>query len=74
MNLFMEDPDFKKLSSMHFYTWQKGLKTGMYYLRSKPKAQAQKFTIDPTLSKLANLKKTSSNVVCTDEVCTVCSS
>lgn len=72
MNLFMEDPDFKKLSSMHFYAWQKGLKTGMYYLRSKPKAQAQKFTIDPSMNKMANLKK--QKVVCTDEVCTVCSS
>ena len=75
MNLFMEDPDFKKLSSMHFYAWQKGLKTGMYYLRSKAKAQAQKFTIDPSLSKLANLKaKPKQTVVCTDEVCTMCSS
>lgn len=75
MNLFMEDPDFKKLTSMHFYAWQKGLKTGMYYLRSKPKAQAQKFTIDPTLNKLTNLKTApSKTVVCTDEVCTVCSS
>jgi ribonucleoside-diphosphate reductase alpha chain len=72
MNLFMEDPDFKKLSSMHFYAWQKGLKTGMYYLRSKAKAQAQKFTIDPSLSKMANLKP-KKTVVCTDEVCTVCS-
>ena len=73
MNLFMEDPDFKKLSSMHFYAWSKGLKTGMYYLRSKPKAQAQKFTIDPSLNKLTNLKQEQKKVVCTDEVCTVCS-
>lgn len=79
MNLFVEDPDFKKLSSMHFYAWSKGLKTGMYYLRSKPRAQAQKFTIDPTISKLANIKVGGSNnptktFVCTDEVCTMCSS
>lgn len=77
MNLFMEDPDFKKLTSMHFYSWQKGLKTGLYYLRSKPKAQAQKFTIDPSLTKFANLKNDApkpKNIVCTDEVCTVCSS
>lgn len=76
MNLFMEDPDFKKLSSMHFYSWTKGLKTGMYYLRSKPRAQAQKFTIDPSLNKLTNLrdKDVTKKVVCTDEVCTVCSS
>jgi ribonucleotide reductase alpha subunit len=73
MNLFMEDPDFKKLTSMHFYAWGKGLKTGMYYLRSKPRAQAQKFTIDPSMNKLTNLKDTQKKVVCTDEVCTVCS-
>lgn len=47
MNLFVESPDFKRLSSMHFYAWQKGLKTGMYYLRTKPKANAQQFTVDP---------------------------
>lgn len=73
LNLFMEDPDFKKLSSMHFYSWKKGLKTGIYYLRSKAKAQAQKFTIDPSLNKLTNLKPSNKTVVCTDEVCTVCS-
>lgn len=76
MNLFMEDPDSKKLTSMHFYAWEKGLKTGQYYLRSKPKAQAQKFAIDPSKMKLSNLKETEAgrkNVVCTDEVCTVCS-
>lgn len=48
MNLFMEEPDFSKITSMHFYTWQKGLKTGMYYLRTQPKVKAQQFTIDPS--------------------------
>ena len=57
MNLFIEDPDFKKLSSMHFYSWSSGLKTGLYYLRSKPKAKQQKFTIDPNLQKFANVNK-----------------
>jgi ribonucleoside-diphosphate reductase alpha subunit len=47
LNLFMDAPDFNKLSSMHFYSWKKGLKTGMYYLRTKPVVQAQQFTIDP---------------------------
>ena len=56
MNLFVESPDFKRLSSMHFYTWQKGLKTGIYYLRSKPKAKTQQFTIDPKLSMFANIQ------------------
>lgn len=47
MNLFLEEPDFGKITSMHFYSWQKGLKTGMYYLRTQPKVKAQQFTIDP---------------------------
>lgn len=51
MNLFIESPDFRRLSSMHFYSWQKGLKTGIYYLRSKSKAKVQQFTIDPKLAK-----------------------
>jgi len=46
MNLFMESPNYSKLSSMHFYAWQKGLKTGMYYLRSKAATDPIKFTID----------------------------
>ncbi len=46
MNLFVENPNFGKLSSMHFYAWQKGLKTGMYYLRSKAAVDPIKFTLD----------------------------
>lgn len=45
LNLFMEAPNFSKLSSMHFYAWQKGLKTGMYYLRSKAATDPIKFTL-----------------------------
>lgn len=45
LNLFMEAPNFAKLSSMHFYAWQKGLKTGMYYLRSKAATDPIKFTL-----------------------------
>jgi len=48
LNLFLADPDYKKLSSMHFYAWRKGLKTGIYYLRTRAVAQAQKFTVEPT--------------------------
>ena len=47
LNLFMEAPNFSKLSSMHFYAWQKGLKTGMYYLRSRPSSKAIQFTVAP---------------------------
>ena len=48
LNLFLEEPDSQKLTAMHFYGWQKGLKTGMYYLRTKAKAKAQQFTVEPT--------------------------
>ena len=48
LNLFVESPDYAKLSSMHFYAWKKGLKTGMYYLRTKAAADAIKFTVDQT--------------------------
>ncbi len=48
LNLFMEEPDYQKLTAMHFYAWRKGLKTGMYYLRTRPKARAQQFTVEPT--------------------------
>jgi ribonucleoside-diphosphate reductase alpha chain len=51
LNIFMEEPDFQKLSSMHFYAHSKGLKTGSYYLRTRPKAKTQQFTIDPDFAK-----------------------
>jgi len=47
LNLWMEDPVYNKLTSMHFYAWERGLKTGIYYLRRKAKHQAQQFTIEP---------------------------
>lgn len=49
LNLFMADPSFAKLTSMHFHTWKKGLKTGCYYLRTKAPVAAQKFTVDPRM-------------------------
>jgi ribonucleoside-diphosphate reductase alpha chain len=48
MNLWMKDPNYKKLTSMHFFSWKKGLKTGLYYLRTEAKAAPQQFTIEPT--------------------------
>ena len=51
LNLWIEDPDYKTLTSMHFYSWQAGLKTGIYYLRRKAKHQAQQFTIQPQAQK-----------------------
>jgi ribonucleoside-diphosphate reductase alpha chain len=49
LNLSMENPTYAKLTSMHFYAWKQGLKTGCYYLRTKAPVMAQKFTVDPRL-------------------------
>lgn len=51
LNCFLAKPDLQKLTSMHFYSWKKGLKTGMYYLRTRPAADAIKFTVDQNLLK-----------------------
>ena len=48
LNLFIADPTYSKLSSMHFYAWKQGLKTGCYYLRTKAAAKAQQFTVEPS--------------------------
>jgi ribonucleoside-diphosphate reductase alpha chain len=47
LNLFVAEPTYSKISSMHFYAWKKGLKTGCYYLRTKAAAKAQQFTVEP---------------------------
>ena len=47
LNLWIKQPDTNILSSMHMYSWKSGLKTGLYYLRTRPVAAAQKFTIEP---------------------------
>ena len=66
MNLFVENPTTAKLSSMHMYAWKKGLKTGMYYLRTRAKASPIQFTLDPT--------KYGGGAVCKmEEGCVVCS-
>jgi ribonucleoside-diphosphate reductase alpha chain len=51
LNLFLVEPTYAKISSMHMYAWKQGLKTGCYYLRTKAAASAQKFTVEPTCSK-----------------------
>ncbi len=56
MNLFVENPDFKKMTSMHMYAWNKGLKTGMYYLRTKAKAKPQQFTMDQNIARFTNIR------------------
>ena len=62
MNLWIEDPTYNTLTSMHFYSWKKGLKTGIYYLRRKAKHQAQQFTIEPEQKEDER-----------DEICEMCS-
>jgi len=49
LNLFLAEPTINKLTSMHFYAWKKGLKTGMYYLRTRPAVDAIKFTVDTSI-------------------------
>jgi ribonucleoside-diphosphate reductase alpha subunit len=58
MNLFLAEPTVGKVNSMHFYAWERGLKTGMYYLRSKPAAQAKKITLENPNSIVINNKPT----------------
>jgi ribonucleoside-diphosphate reductase alpha chain len=65
LNLWMEEPVYNKLTSMHFYSWEKGLKTGIYYLRRKAKHQAQQFTIEPELKQKVDEEK--------EEICEMCS-
>jgi ribonucleotide reductase alpha subunit len=50
MNLYVEDTDLAKMTNMHFYGWKKGLKTGVYYTRTRPKAKTMAFSIDPRLA------------------------
>ena len=64
LNLWMEDPTYNSLTSMHFYSWKKGLKTGIYYLRRKAKHQPQQFTIEPEIHEQSEEK---------DEICEMCS-
>ena len=82
LNIFMNTPDFNKLHSCHFYAWENGLKTGMYYLRSQPIVDAIKFNIDHDV--VNNIKKKKSNNIeqsnikkiksrCNEDVCEICS-
>lgn len=68
LNLWQEDPNYNSLTSMHFYAWSKGLKTGIYYLRRRAKHQAQQFTIEPEKQ-----QHTTSEIE-EDEICEMCSS
>ena len=67
MNLFFEEPTHKMLTGAFFYGWSKGLKTGSYYIRSRPKVQAQQFTLD--VNKIKELQKQETKY----DVCESCS-
>ena len=70
LNLWLEEPNYSTLTSMHFYSWKQGLKTGIYYLRRKAKHQAQQFTVEPEKNETETDVK-----VETDEpdICEMCS-
>ncbi|KAI8988002.1 ribonucleoside-diphosphate reductase large chain [Mycotypha africana] len=80
LNIFIAEPNFGKLTSMHFYGWQKGLKTGMYYLRTRPAVDAIKFTVDQLSLREYRKKKTTeeneADMVCSidnKDACVSCS-
>jgi ribonucleoside-diphosphate reductase alpha subunit len=75
LNLFVPDPTYSKLTSMHFYSWKKGLKTGIYYLRTRAPVMAQKFTVDPELQKEADRSEQErlEKVYAKEEGCLTCS-
>jgi len=77
LNLFVADPNYAKLTSMHFYTWKQGLKTGLYYLRTRAPVMAQKFTVDPELQKAAEKSehdRVQRKSTADEEGCVMCSS
>jgi ribonucleotide reductase alpha subunit len=74
LNLFMENPSVAKLSSMHVYAWKKGLKTGMYYLRTRAKAKPQQVTITPlTVAAAATDEEKLACSLANPEACLMCS-
>ncbi|KAJ3097343.1 Ribonucleoside-diphosphate reductase large subunit [Phlyctochytrium planicorne] len=79
LNIHLADPNYARLTSMHFYGWKKGLKTGMYYLRTRPAAEAIKFTVDTQKLKEDSAAKVAENeaaIACSidnREACEMCS-
>jgi ribonucleotide reductase alpha subunit len=67
LNLWLEDPNYNTLTSMHFYSWKQGLKTGIYYLRRKAKHQAQQFTLEPEKNEQEQKVESAEHDIC--EMC-----
>ncbi len=79
LNIFMEDPNFGKLSSMHFYAWKAGLKTGMYYLRTRAAVNAVQFTVknETVAPKVTTVEDDRAAMLCSlenPESCVMCGS
>ena len=73
LNIYLPEPDIKKMKGVHSYSNTLGLKTGMYYLRANPASQTDRFTVDIGIQEYhKNLKKQKNKVICTDEVCIMC--
>lgn len=72
LNLWIEDPNYNTLTAMHFHSWTKGLKTGIYYLRRRGRHQAQQFTIEP--EKSSNSNGSNEELYEDDSICEMCSS
>jgi ribonucleoside-diphosphate reductase alpha chain len=73
LNIFMENANFGKLTSMHFYGWEKGLKTGMYYLRTKAATDAIKFTVDKNVVKETIVQEVSAQSIEEQQAAIACS-
>ncbi|MDX2189529.1 MAG: ribonucleoside-diphosphate reductase subunit alpha [Bacteroidota bacterium] len=80
LNIYMAEPNFGKITSMHFYAWKKGLKTGMYYLRTKAASDAVKFTVEkqaePSIIPVVNEEQARADMACSldnPDACEACS-
>jgi ribonucleoside-diphosphate reductase alpha chain len=73
LNIYLPEPDIKKMKAVHTYSNALGLKTGMYYLRANPASQTERFTVDISIQEYhKQLKSRKNNIICTDEVCLMC--
>ena len=73
LNLFVADPKPDRLTAMHFYAWQKGLKTGMYYLRTKPAVNAIQYTVEKNEDSSSETFASQIPSANGDDVCLSCS-
>lgn len=72
LNIYLPEPDLKKIKAVHFYSNALQLKTGMYYLRQNPASQTSRFTVDIKIQEYHEKMKNQKKIVCTDDVCIMC--